>query len=298
MKIGLAAPFGNSPRRDIAFFRDFAVTAEGLGFASLWLPEHVVFFPTDVYESKYPYTEDGTPPWQNAEDTIGIYDPLMLCAVAAGVTSRLRFATSVLILPQRPALLTAKEVMTLDHVTGGRFDFGVGGGWSSEEYNALGVSFERRGKRFDEYIEAIRAAWTQERASYNGEFVSFENVVLLPKPVTPGGPPFLIGGDSPAAMRRAARLGDGWYGWWADYELEPHLEKLRASLQEHGRSPEDDNFHLKLGLPYAGTPDELGRKLAEAERLGVEELVVSVGVRSKKMETDLRMWADAIGLAA
>ena len=298
MKIGLAAPFGNSPRRDIPFFRDFAVATEELGFSSLWLPEHVVFFPSGVYESKYPYTEDGTPPWQSADDTIGIYDPLLLCAVAAGVTSRLRFATSVLILPQRPALLTAKEVMTLDHITGGRFDLGVGGGWSSEEYEALGVSFARRGKRFDEYIEAIRAAWTQDRAAYRGEFVSFEDVVLLPKPLTPGGPPFLIGGDSPAAMRRAARLGDGWYGWWADYDLEPHLDKLRQSLAEHGRSPEDENFQLKLGLPYGGTPAELGRKLEEAERLGVEELVVSVGIRSKALDEDLRMWADAMGLAA
>ena len=298
MKIGLAAPFGNSPRRDIAFFRDFAATTESLGFVSLWLPEHVVFFPTDVYESKYPYTKDGTPPWQKAEDTVGVYDPLLLAAVGASVTKNLRFATSVLILPQRPALLTAKEVLTLDHITDGRFDFGVGGGWSSEEYEALGISFAKRGKRFDEYIEAIRVAWTQDRASYHGEFVSFDDVVLLPKPITPGGPPFLIGGDSPAAMRRAARLGDGWYGWWANYELEPHLDKLRAALQEQGRSPEDDNFQLKLGLPYTGTPDELGRKLAEAERLGVEELVVSVGVRSKSFEADLRLWADAIGLAA
>lgn len=295
MKLGLAASFGSKPSRDFGFVKDFAQTMEATGFNSMWVPEHVVFFPPEVYESKYPYDKDGTPPWKEAD--FGIYDPLFVVAVASQVTQKLQFATSVLILPQRPALLTAKEVMTLDHITNGRFEFGVGGGWSSEEYEALGVSFEKRGKRFDEYIEAIRAAWTQDRASYRGEFISFENVVLLPRPITPGGPPFLIGGDSSAAMRRAARLGDGWYGWWAHYELEPHLEKLRAELAAAGRE-NDSNFRLKLGVPYAGTPDELAATIAEAKRCGVQELVLSLPVRSKAMEQDLSLWAQAAGLAA
>lgn len=293
MKIGLASPFGNSPTRDIGFLKTFAQAIEGIGFNSLWFPEHIVFFAADDYDSSYPYSEDGTPPWK---DGMSIYDPLLLAAVASQVTSKLRFSTSVLILPLRPAMLTAKEVMTLDHISDGRFEFGVGSGWSAEEYAAVGVPFERRGKRFDEYIEAIRAAWNQEKAAYDGEFVSFKNVVLEPKPVTPGGPPFLIGGDSIPAMRRAARIGDGWYGWWADYELEPHLAKLHEQLEAHGRSADDDDFLLKLGLPFKGTPDELPAMVEEAKRLGVKELVLSVPISSKRLDRDLEIWSQAAGL--
>ena len=232
MKIGVVGVFGNSPARDVGFIKDFSQCMESKGFDSLWVPEHVVFFDVGEYESKYPYTKDGAPPFA---DGAALYDPLFIIAIASEYTSRLRFGTSVLVLPQRPALLTAKEVMTLDHLTKGRFDFGVGAGWSEEEYSALGVSFERRGKRFNEYIEAIRVAWTQDRASYDGEFISFKNVVLLPKPYTPGGPPFLIGGDSKAALHRAARMGDGWYGWWANYNLEEQLEKLTGYLERYDR---------------------------------------------------------------
>ena len=293
MKIGLSGRFGDSPDRDIAYLKDFAVTAESLGFDSLWMPEHVVFFSS--YESKYPYHPNGTPPFGSE---MGIYDPLFLATVASQVTTTLRFATSVMVLPQRPALLTAKEVMTVDHITGGRFMFGVGAGWSAEEYRALGVPFEKRGQRFNEYIDAIRAAWTQDRASFQGEYVSFEDVVLLPKPVTPGGPPLLIGGDSKAAMRRAARQGDGWYGWWATYELEPHLETFRTILEEEGRAS-DPNFKLIMGRPVRDeSPDLLPARLELAREQGVEEFVMAVPIEVATMEKDLRFWADLAGLSA
>ena len=292
MKIGLAAPFGNSAGRDIDFLVDYAQAIEQIGFNSLWLPEHVVFFAPEFYQSKYPYTEGGEPPWK---DVTGVFDPLLLAAVAARATTTLRFSTSVLILPQRPALLTAKEVMTLDHIAKGRFEFGVGGGWSAEEYAALGVSFARRGKRFDEYIAAIKAVWQCDKASFNGEFVAFNDAIILPKPYTEGGPPFLIGGDSDAAMKRAARIGDGWYGWWANYELEPHLDKLRAHLTHYGRDTDGD-FHLKLGIPFNGTPDQLSAKIDEARRLGVEEFVLSLPISSKNLQADLELWSQAAGI--
>ncbi|MEM7015731.1 MAG: TIGR03619 family F420-dependent LLM class oxidoreductase [Pseudomonadota bacterium] len=296
MKIGMACTFGSSASRDFGFVKESAQALEQTGFNSMWVPEHVVFFPPDKIESDYPYDENGTPPWTG--DDFGIYDPLFVIAVASQVTTTLRFATSILILPQRPALLTAKEVMTLDHVTQGRFEFGVGGGWAKEEYEALGVSWKNRGKRFDEYIEAIRAAWAPGLAEYKGEFISFENVILMPQPVTPKGPPFLIGGDSIPAMRRAARLGDGWYGWWSDYELEPQLERLQRELEAEGRSIQDDNFRLKLGLPIKFTPDELVAKVEEAQRLGVEELVIGAPVRAKTLQKDLDTWAQAAGVSS
>ena len=292
MDIGLVAPFGNSPGRDLGFLREYMPAIEAKGFSSYWAPEHVVFFDLDQYESKYPYDAAGKPPFP---DGAALFDPLFVIAAAAQVTTTLRFATSVLILPQRPALLTAREVMTLDHLTGGRFEFGVGAGWSSEEYEALGVSFARRGKRFDEYIAAIRAAWSESRASYHGEFISFDKAIIAPHPLTPGGPPFLIGGDSDAAMRRAARIGDGWYGWWSNYELEPHLEKLRAQLAAHGRE-NDASFRLKLGLNADPDPDKLPAKIEEARRLGVQELSIAAKMSSKNFTTELDAWAAAAGL--
>jgi alkanesulfonate monooxygenase SsuD/methylene tetrahydromethanopterin reductase-like flavin-dependent oxidoreductase (luciferase family) len=147
MDIGLQGVFGSSPRRDGGFLREFASGAEELGFASLWAPEHIVFFPH--YESKYPYTPDGSV-WFRPDE--GIYDPIMVCQAAAAATTTLRVGTSVRIATERHPLLTAKLVMTLDHLSGGRFVLGVGSGWSAEEYAALGIPFDRRGARLDEHL--------------------------------------------------------------------------------------------------------------------------------------------------
>ena len=294
MKIGLAVAVGNSARRDMGFAIAIAQGIESIGFNSMYLPEHVVFFDAKDYDSAYPYTDDGAPPWKEG---MGVFDPLMTTACVSQHTKTLRFATSVMILPQRPALATAKEVMTLDHITGGRFDFGVGSGWSAEEYAALGVSFDHRGTRFDDYIRAIRATWAEPRSSYEGKFVSFQNAVMLPQPVTPGGPPFLIGGDSDAALRRAARLGDGWYGWWKKYELADQVGKLREHLKAEGRE-NDPKFSTRVGIPFEGTPDQLPAKVEEARRCGIEEFVISVPISSKSMDRDLQTWAAAAGVAS
>ena len=292
MHVGIAGFFGNSPRRDLPFARDFAQTIEALNFRTLSLPEHDVFFPT--YESNYPYTEDGEPNW--GPDT-GIFDPLFVAQAVAHATTKLRFVTGVLILTQRPALLTAKEVLTLDHFTDGRFELGVGSGWSWEEYNALGVDFAKRGRRLDEYIEALRVAWTDERATYTGEFVHFENAVMNPKPVTPGGPPIIIGGDSPAAMRRAALLGDGWYGWWAQPDIQAHIGRLEEILNTHGRDLNGDDFDFKLGLPLSEiNPNEIEAKVELATSLGVDELILAPPVPSKDFGTHLETVARAAGL--
>lgn len=291
MDIGISVRAGDSGFTDIGFLTELAQALEAHGFASIWVPEHIVFF--SEYRSKYPYHPDGKPPFGT---DIGLFDSLLVFAALAQKTERLRFATSVMVLPERPALLTAKEVLTLDHLTRGRYELGAGAGWSEEEYEALGVPFARRGRRFDEYIQAIRAAWREDEASFEGEFIRFDKVVLRPRPYTPGGPPFLIGGDSEAAMRRAATLGDGWYSWWRGYEIEPHMETFRRVMAEAGRS--FDGFRLKIGTPHRDEPaDQLAAKIETVRRQGATEMVLAVPIDPATMERDVAFWAQAAGVS-
>jgi probable F420-dependent oxidoreductase len=293
MDVGINYAFGASAGHDTGLLRTLVQTAEAVGFHSLWMPEHVVGFPAERYESRYPYSEDGSVPWRG---DLSLHDPLFVAAAAAQMTSRLRFGSGIVILPQRPALLTAKELMTLDHLTGGRFEFGVGGGWSSEEYEVLGVAFARRGRRFDEYMEAIRTAWRESPATYRGEFVAFEDVVLKPAPFTPGGPPMLVGGSSEAAFRRAARLGDGWFGHWTDASNpEAELAALEAARVAAGRAG-DEAFRIKISVVHSGGPDDLSARLDRVRSLGIDEAVLIVPVRTRCLEEDLDLWSSAAGL--
>ncbi len=293
MKVGIAASFGDSPLRDIGFLKEFAQAAETSGFNSLWAPEHIVFF--NHYSDSYPHSPSGDNPWRNR---FGLYDPLLVCTVAACVTTRLRLGTTVLIVPERPALLTAKEVMTLDHVAGGRFEFGVGLGWSSQEYAALGVPWKGRGRRFDEYLDAIRVAWSGETAEFHGEFVDFEDVVLQPRPLTNGGPPILVGGNSEFAMRRAAQRGDGWFGVWTPHDdAESLLARLQAALEKSGRGRRE-RFLVKLNVPFSpdNSDDQVFAMIQRAASLGLDELVVQAPIRSKHLAGDMRRWSAAVGL--
>ena len=294
MKIGLNYAFGANAHHDVGLLRNLVQSMESLGFSSLWMPEHVVGFPAEGYQSKYPYSADGSVPWQG---DLSLHDPLFVTAAAAQMTTRLRFGSGIVILPQRPALLTAKELMTLDHLSGGRFEFGVGGGWSSEEYEVLGVPFAGRGRRFDEYIEAIRVAWRDNPASFKGETISFEDVVLMPKPLTPGGPSMLIGGSSEAALSRAARLGDGWFGHWTPaHDPAAEIDRLHGHLRNSGREA-GDGFVVKASLVHVDTPDSLAGSLDQIRDLGVAETVLIVPVRTRSLESDLEVWAKAAGLS-
>ena len=289
MKISVAGMFGNGAKRGVGYLRDFAQAAEEIGYTSLSLPEHVVFFPS--YDSKYPYTEDGSTNWGT---DVGLFDPLFAAQAAASVTTTLRFVSGVVILPQRPALLTAREVLSLDHLTDGRFDFGIGSGWSWEEYGALGVPFERRGRRMDEYIEAIQVAWGPgDMVSYSGEFVEFENAVMNPKPLTPGGPKILIGGSTPVAMRRASRH-DGWYGWWALVDIEEHIAEYEGIMNEAGRSRLDADVDFRLGIPTGFNAfDEIATKAATARELGVDELTIASPIGTRDFADQLQQYYDA-----
>src|ERR1700757_1526083 len=204
MKFGLmfvnSGPFSNHE-----LLAHLAQTAEQCGFESLWTVEHVVI-PKD-YQSPYPYSKSGKIP--GGED-VPIPDPLMPLSFVAAITTKIRLATGVVILPQRHPLYLAKEVATLDLLSGGRVILGVGSGWLKEEFDALGLDFNTRGRRTDEAIQAMRACWREDPSSFRGRHFSFGPVRCFPKRAR-SDVPIHIGGHSPAAARRAGRLGDGFF---------------------------------------------------------------------------------------
>src|SRR5499426_3426126 len=186
---------------------ELAQAAEAAGFDSIWTVEHVVV--PHGYQSRYPYSASGR--MGSGLEDFPIPDPLIWLAYIASATRAIKLGTAILILPQRNPVITAKEVATLDHLAGGgRVLLGIGVGWLAEEFATLGVPFEDRGARTDEYVAAMRALWSQERASFAGRFVAFKDVFCRPRPAA-GRVPIIVGGDTRAAARRAGRLGDGYF---------------------------------------------------------------------------------------
>jgi probable F420-dependent oxidoreductase len=198
-------------------------------------------------------------------------EPLTLLTAVAATTDRVRLGTGILLAALRRPAVLAKQVATLDVLSGGRVELGVGVGWLEEEFRVLGVPFERRGKRTDEHIGAMRALWTQELPTYQGEMVSFEHAISRPQPVQ-GAVPITIGGHTSAAARRAGRLGDGFFpGRGSHDDLQQLFGEVRTAAEEHGRDP--DAIELTAG--GRGTPGDQGveevRALAE---LGVDRVVI------------------------
>ena len=206
MQLGIHA-FTRGPTSTPAQLQAYATGCESLGYSYFGLNDHVVL--TAQIDSAYPYTKDGS--WAGASD-MACLDVLTVLGYIAAVTERIRLLTSVMVIPHRPAVLTAKMLTTLDVLAQGRLTVGAGVGWMREEIAALSdVPFEKRGAVSREYLEAWRCLWSEPVASYHGDYVQFENVIAEPKPVQQPGPPIWIGGEGLAARRRAATLGDGWY---------------------------------------------------------------------------------------
>ena len=249
MKFGLA--FASSIAIDQSSALELCRRAEAAGFESLWGGEHVVL-PGSI-ESRYPYTADGKIPATN--DT-PIPDPLIWLAFAAAAAPTLRLGTCILIVPQRNPVVLAKELATLDQLCGGRVELGLGIGWMKEEFDALGVAWERRGARNDEYIAAMRALWAGPLAEFHGEFVDFPPVTCSPRPVH-GSIPVIVGGDSDAAIARAARLADGYFPGEGDADrLAALIARVRQAAEANGRDPDsieiDAMFGRQLADPLAG----------------------------------------------
>ena len=264
MKFGLAfaSSVGNDPDSALEICR----CAERAGFDSVWGGEHVIR-PTRI-ASPYPYTEDGEMP---GEPDTPIPDPLIWLAYVAAVTDTLRLGTGILILPQRNPLVTAKAVASLDLLSGGRVSLGIGVGWLEEEFDSLGVPFEGRGARTDEYVAAMRALWTEDKASVDGEFVSFANAISKPKPPQ-GSVPVVVGGHTKASARRAGRLGDGFFpGKGSDDEIAALLDEMATAAKEAGRDP--DAIEVTIG-GAALFGDDTAEAVEHYEKMGVDRMVI------------------------
>ena len=266
MKIGVQTGFSGATSPDL--IADFGRIAEESGFHSIWVPEHVLFF--RQYASRYPYSADGRIPG----NPDGVMEPLTALTFVAACTERIRLGTGICLVPQRNPIYTAKQVADLDYLSKGRLDFGIGVGWLREEFAALGVPWERRGERTRECIAVMKTLWCDEVSSFRGEFYNLPECLQNPKPTQKPHPPLIFGGESDAALRRVAELGQGWFGYnLTPTELETHLKRLDELLADAGRTRSEITIHVSpRGRPDADTRGKF-------EQLGVGQLIVPLFAR-------------------
>jgi probable F420-dependent oxidoreductase len=239
-----------------------ARTAESLGFESIWAIEHVVI-PVG-YASQYPYDPSGKLPMP---DSAPLPDPLLALTYAAALTTRIRLATGIVILPQRHPIYVAKEVATLDVLSHGRAIFGIGIGWLEEEFRALGIPFEDRAGRTAEAVRAIRSLWKPEPEPFSGKRYQWGLIESQPKPVQPGGVPIVVGGHSDLSARRAARYGDGFFpGVFSVDQLRGLVTIMREECAKLGRNPEE----IELTAPAGEITEDVVKTYAD---LGVSRII-------------------------
>lgn len=281
-----------------------AQRGEALGFYSVVIADHIVLPVTMT--SRYPYTVNGAFP-----STGDALEQLTLLAFVAAKTRQLRLVTSVMIVPHRNPVVTAKALATADLLSEGRLTVGVGVGWLREEFAALAApDFDRRGQVTDEYIVMYKALWTGAPVSFQGAFYQFDELWCLPRPVQQPHPPIWVGGHSRAALRRVARLGDGWHPVGANPaaplradEMRAKIVELRRYAEQAGRDPAAITISYKAPLydtsltgdrlsadgderrPFSGTPAQITDDIAAFEELGVSELMLDF--RGERLEDSL-----------
>ncbi len=251
-----------------------AQAAEQAGFDSLWAGEHHVL----------PMSSTRMPP------TSRYLNPVVALTYAAAFTRTIRLATGVLLLPQHQPLVLAKELASLDVLSGGRLIVGIGVGWAAEEYEALGVPYQERGARADEYLAAMRAIWSEGTPSYAGRYVSFHDVVAYPHPVQQPFPPLVVGGSAPAVLRRAVEQANGWYGFAMDLdETAARLAQLREAATRYARPASLGEMEISVA-PRVPLDRDTVQRFAD---LGVHRLIL-IPPRDKDA-TALAQWVKTTG---
>ena len=286
MKFGLHYSLGVGVHPTGDDYIRVAQHAETLGYHSIWLGDHIVI-PEQIV-APYPYTKDGSVgfarncPWPG---------PFVLLAAIGVATKTILLGTSVVIVPYRNPLQVAKAVATVDLVSNGRYQFGVGIGWLKEEFDALGEPFSERAARTREYLQVMKALWSGETASFQGKYFSFPTLHSNPLPVQKPHPPIIFGGESTPALKRIADLGDGWQPGPIPVEVfRERLNKLRTLMSERGRNM------AELSISMIGSVHDLQQdreKITALEELGVKEILLFMGGPSveatlKEMEEGAR----------
>lgn len=269
MNIGLfSVGAGRAARPEV--LAQIARKAEAIGCESLFAPEHTVLFPPEHYTSVYPYSDDGK--ISGLRGDTDLLDPFLALTWAAAHTTTLRLGTGICLVPQRNPLITAKEVASLDVLSGGRFIFGVGIGWLKEEFQALGVPHARRAERTRQYVEAMKVLWTEEEPQFHSELCSFAPVKLHPKPVQKPHPPILFGGESEPALRRVVEVGNGWLGFNVSVpEAAGAIARMRQLAAAAGR----DFDALDIGVaPYTKEVPVTLETLKRYRDVGVQRVVL------------------------
>ena len=302
MDFGLHLPASSANVKPEDLVR-FAQQAEALGFYCLTVADHVIV--PKAISIPYPYTVDGKYPGTGYH-----LETLTTMSFLAGATRRIRFATSVMIAPYRNPIITAKMLASLDVLSNGRVIVGLGVGWMKEEFDNLGTpAFAERGRVTDEYIRAFRELWTSDSPTFSGQFCNFSNIVFLPKPVQKPTIPLWIGGHSNQAIRRAARLGDGWHpiGGVPTIPLEPDdvrkdLAMLAEYAQAAGRDPKQIRIALKGSLfdkekkiegrrrRFMGDAEVIASDIRDYRAAGVDTMIFDVRRPSSAETLDRMEW--------
>jgi probable F420-dependent oxidoreductase len=263
MQIGVMFP-QNGTGGDLGLIRDYVQTAEGLGYEYLFAGDHVVGGDPEGWTGPAgPYTVDYI-----------YHEPLTLFAYLAAITTRIKFFSGVLLLPQRQAVLVAKQAAEIDYLSGGRLMLGVGVGWNEREYGALNVDFHTRGARMEEQFEVMRALWTQRAPSYEGRWHHLDRSGLNPRPARPI--PLWIGGDAPSVLRRTGRIADGWIAvnMTGPVGLDPirePWERVKQAARDAGRDPSQLGLHVNAAGPTAA---ETARNVAAALAFGATHATI------------------------
>jgi probable F420-dependent oxidoreductase len=274
----------------LMFFTEYAIPAtefaqalEARGFESVWAPEH----------SHIPTSRKS--PWPGGGELPKVYyeamDPFVSLTAAAVATKTLKVATGVCLVQQRDPIQTAKLVASIDQISGGRFLFGVGGGWNAEEMADHGTEFRTRFKLVRERIEAMKEVWTKTKAEYHGEMVDFPEMMASPKPVQKPHPPILVGGAFPQAARRAVRYGDGWApiaGRGPDGDVDELLPKFHQMLSEAGRDPQS------VPVSLFGVPEDVDRLARYRDKAIARVVVMLPSANSDAILPTLDRWAELI----
>ena len=313
MKFGVnTSPRGLMTSREA--YMTIGQAAEAFGYDFLSVSDHVIVPSSN--ESDYPYSDDAV--WTGGASGFS-FEMLTALTFLIGCTERIRLLSSVAVVPHRPALLTAKMLASMDLLSNGRVLFGVGAGWLREEFDALETKpFDARGKVTDEFIEAMKALWTQDAPSYDGEFVKFDNITFLPKPVQKPHMPVWVGGESAPALRRTVRLGDVWYPgsgnpkWRLDTpeRLKSRIAKLHEFAEKEGRDPasidiaylffgpvsfEEQPGHDTPRRMFSGSANAMADDIAALKDCGVSHINLTfAGATTAEMKHTMQRFQDDV----